>query len=227
MHSPISGSELRVLLAVEGDMKIILVVSIAFLFSCTGVLVNIPKNELQSRSLAVATFLNCEIHYQGDVQNELGPGDQDLLIRNYLQKSILKGLESKSCFDTVKECDYLSLEQPGLDSLKNIRRFIRYLKTSPRSGSFSCNSDVLLLFDNVRLSSSMIFTLDGSSNIVTRSLMFSCDYAYWGTRDSSVLARGKIEHEVVTTKPMIEMVHWKRLTNGIVTKLLVNDEYAK
>jgi hypothetical protein len=73
----------------------------------------------------------------------------------------------------------------------------------------------------------MIFTLDFSPNVVTRSLLFSCDYAYWGTRDSSVLARGRIEQEVVTSKPMIEMAHWKRLMNGIVKKLLVNDEYAK
>lgn len=208
-------------------MKSLLVVPFALMFSCTGVLVNLPKNELKTKSLGIATFLNCKIRYSGDVRNEFGDGDQDILIRNYLQTSIVKGMERQSCFNTVKECDYHGLVQPGLDSLRNIRRYIRYLATSARSKSFSCDSDILLLIDNVKVYSSIIVTLDFTQNVITNSLRFTCAYAYWSAANGSVLARGNIDMEVFTSKPGIEMSTWTNLTDGVVNKLLVESVYAR
>lgn len=210
-------------------MKNVLCVIIVLVLSCTPTYLIYPlsKDELAQKTLMVAPFSNCSINYAGSVETEFGKGDQDSLIRQYLQTQIAKEMKKKSCFKEAMYSPDINTDAFVHDSQVVSGKKVRFMRPHDGFNADSMAGDVVLAVYNVSLRSMTTVNMVYFVPIINRDLNFKCSYVYWDIRKKTVLACGNINEVASNLGPVLTMHNWEELMESIVEELLINEAYAK
>ena len=184
--------------------------------------------DFSGKTLAVIPSIGApRVVYNGDVTDEFGKGNKEILIRQYYGKSIVEEIRKQSKFANVSyKIDRKSLQ---FDSTKlKVGRIRKSVFKMPKKGSQVALEngipDVVLIIQDVSITTG---TTVRAADDIHRSIEFEGLYLFWDNKSEEIIAYGYASYIARTTVPSITIAEWETATFGFADYMLYWSNMSK